>query len=111
MELGPNQKRWVAALRSGEYRQGRYSLYDSEKKAYCCLGVAVSLFHEESISGMTLENYPEVTEQLSLGNDSGTPESGLCLESLVAMNDEGSSFSQIADTLEKHAVYYFKESR
>lgn len=30
---------WVAALRSGVYRQGRGQLYNKESDSYCCLGV------------------------------------------------------------------------
>jgi hypothetical protein len=35
-------KRWVAALRSGDYKQGRGRLVDY-KNCYCCLGVAAKL--------------------------------------------------------------------
>lgn len=31
--------KWVAALRSGEYRQGAGQLYSETRGAYCCLGV------------------------------------------------------------------------
>lgn len=35
-------KKWVAALRGGEYKQTRQRLQDD--KGYCCLGVACELF-------------------------------------------------------------------
>ena len=31
--------KWLAALRSGQYKQGKLFLYDGEEDAYCCLGV------------------------------------------------------------------------
>lgn len=31
--------KWVAALRSGEYKQGKGRLYDARSNAYCCYGV------------------------------------------------------------------------
>lgn len=33
------KEKWIAALRSGNYKQGTGKLYDSETDAYCCLGV------------------------------------------------------------------------
>lgn len=37
-----NVKEWIAALRSGKYKQGRLRLVDSYD-TYCCLGVACNL--------------------------------------------------------------------
>ena len=34
------KKKWVKALRSGKYKQGRCRLYNPETDSYCCLGVA-----------------------------------------------------------------------
>lgn len=31
--------RWLTALRSGKYKQGRFSLYNKKDKDFCCLGV------------------------------------------------------------------------
>jgi len=31
--------KWIAALRSGEYKQGRGKMYNKEDDSYCCLGV------------------------------------------------------------------------
>ncbi len=30
---------WVCALRSGDFRQGQYRLYEFHNNTYCCLGV------------------------------------------------------------------------
>ena len=35
---------WVEALRSGDYRQGNFQLFDSLTNKHCCLGVADTLF-------------------------------------------------------------------
>ena len=42
MEKLPKEfkKKWVAALRSGKYKQARGVLYDEYNKGYCCLGVS-----------------------------------------------------------------------
>lgn len=32
-------KKWIKALRSGEYKQGKLKLYTAEDNSYCCLGV------------------------------------------------------------------------
>lgn len=45
MQLGPKQKRWINALRSGEYKQGRSHLQDVNGN-YCCLGVACEVDDE-----------------------------------------------------------------
>lgn len=41
--------RWVAALRSGEYAQGRGSLRDGNQ--YCCLGVLCDLAVKDGVIG------------------------------------------------------------
>lgn len=41
--LNDNAKKWVAALRSGEYKQTTNRLYDGDIDAYCCLGVACAI--------------------------------------------------------------------
>lgn len=40
------KQRWVNALRSGEYSQGRYQLRNSENH-FCCLGVLCDLYLKE----------------------------------------------------------------
>lgn len=44
MSMDPTIKaQWVAALRSGEYRQGRHVLHNVDENTYCCLGVLCDL--------------------------------------------------------------------
>lgn len=40
-----NRKKWVAALRSGQYKQCQYTLYNGE--GFCCLGVATDTYLKE----------------------------------------------------------------
>jgi hypothetical protein len=47
--VNDNAKKWVDALRSGRFKQGRGSLrYDD---SYCCLGVACQVYKEETGEG------------------------------------------------------------
>ena len=39
------KKRWIEALRSGEYQQGKESLFHCGK--FCCLGVLTDLYIKE----------------------------------------------------------------
>lgn len=39
------KEKWIEALRSGRYTQGKNCLMDTDK-AYCCLGVLVRVFEE-----------------------------------------------------------------
>jgi hypothetical protein len=45
---------WIAALRSGEYKQGYGKLYDSDTKAMCCLGVGCV------VAGVPLEDLDDL---------------------------------------------------
>lgn len=51
MKLTDNQQKWIDALRSGDYKQGKGTLKSRNKEGevcYCCLGVAQELFEPES---------------------------------------------------------------
>jgi len=41
------KSKWLKALRSGKYEQGKYNLRDSENK-YCCLGVLCDIYAKEN---------------------------------------------------------------
>lgn len=43
------KKKWLEALRSGEYKQGIGTLYNEHGNEYCCLGVACKIAHPEVI--------------------------------------------------------------
>jgi hypothetical protein len=43
------KSKWVAALRSGEYKQGRKVLHSEAENTFCCLGVLCDLAVKEGI--------------------------------------------------------------
>lgn len=107
------RKKWVEALRSGEYAQGEKCLFSNGR--YCCLGVACEVFRKEEfddrepIEGGTLCSYPNVQKWLGLYGPNGRY--GNYLESsLIKLNDwEKKSFSEIADLIESSPPGLFVE--
>ena len=101
------KEKWLAALRSGEYKQGSGLLLDSSNN-YCCLGVAciVAGYHTDQIVGKcyaerTFEELPEILRGASYDSN--------IVKTLANMNDGESerstplpkkSFSEIADYIE-----------
>lgn len=116
--LGPNQQRWVDALRSGQFKQGRHYLHCTN--GFCCLGVAASLFCDAPVAhdakgviwayDQNLSTAPlKVVQTLDLYDDLGsfldsTP-------SLAALNDAGVPFSEIADLIEAKAHLLFRSQK
>ena len=99
--LTENQQKWVAALRSGDYEQGRGSLQRGDK--YCCLGVAcvvaeingvsVTKFEGE-IDGGGLWSQKAVKDWVGLSDKEGR---------LISANDRDEwSFAEIADLIESN---------
>lgn len=87
-------KRWITALRSGDYEQHRGSLC-SEDGGFCCLGVLRDI--EPSIKVHSL--HPSEL----LGNDSLLQHMGGDIQQreLAEKNDHGMPFPEIADYIEK----------
>jgi hypothetical protein len=92
--------KWIAALRSGEYKQGEGELHNPHRDTYCCLGVAGRI---AGVSAEDLRRDGFLKKEMSnsipycLVNDNGT------VSRLIAMNDsEGKSFSEIADYIESN---------
>ena len=90
MALTPELKaRWIAALRSGEYTQGRCAL-NPAPGYYCCLGVLCMVLGRPEL----LTTY---YEHLRKASGLGVGETNGCVE----LNDVGQlSFNQIADYIE-----------
>lgn len=90
--------RWVAALRSGKYKQGRGSLQTGEGE-FCCLGVLCE------ISPAVKHRVKAAGQEATLGVV-GYTYAGLSREQediLTSMNDEGSkTFLGIATWIERH---------
>jgi len=114
--MNENAKKWVAALRSGRYRQTRGHLAD--RSGFCCLGVACELYIE---AGNDLSKMPdgrpdgeirygdetaqlpnEVQQWLGLRHSTGLVDGlfGRSPMQLSALNDHGMSFEALADTIE-----------
>lgn len=124
--LNDNAKKWVAALRSGKYKQGtRYlTVIKNGKEFDCCLGVACKLYMEEGNAlqveqqNSHLRYIPPMDEGgadsgvlpvpvrkwLGLTFSNGNSDS-ICLSSL---NDNGKSFEEIAKVIESEPEGLFK---
>lgn len=77
---------WIAALRGGNFRQGKYTL--KTDGGYCCLGVACAV---AKLSMSYLDVCQTYGIQTTVACD------------LAEMNDDGGkSFAEIADWLEAH---------
>ena len=117
--MNKNAKRWVAALRSGEFKQGRGVLRVGD--LFCCLGVSCELAVRAGVDiDMTVVNNAftynghafslPANVRLWLGL---TTEKGEYIDaigsrgSLTADNDNGVSFAQIANTIEAHESELF----
>ena len=87
------QEKWVEALESGEYKQGKTYLRDSEDK-YCCLGVACEVMGvEKTYIGDTVRfGNCLVTLSERLMNKLGIEKQS----HFIVMNDSGKSFKEIA---------------
>lgn len=117
--MNDNAKKWVAALRSGAYKQGVKSL--CRNNYYCCLGVACEVFIQEGgeldkkqTGEYTLyhkEAYvlPEVVRDwLRLTTTGGHYKNNY--NSLITFNDKGKSFEEIAKIIESEPEGLFKDT-
>ena len=108
-----NVEKWVAALRGGEYLQGKSTLRNGDK--YCCLGVACDLYRKATWRG----EWTPVNDSCWNFKLDGDLSSGIMPKAVAAwlglgsrdptlgdscateMNDGGKSFAQIADAIEQ----------
>ncbi|EKS37796.1 hypothetical protein [Afipia clevelandensis] len=83
------KKKWIEALRSGEYEQGRN--YFEKAGKFCCLGVLCKVAGKPTTRAEDdVGNWHFAETTLPLGMDMR----------LATLNDKGSSFSEIADYIE-----------
>lgn len=120
MSWKENRKKWVDALRSGEYEQGRGFLCKEEK--YCCLGVLCEvagiqrqLVHVFTTINAGISVYegrgPKLPPQAALDFVGLSSDIGMFLGgegTLVEMNDDGVSFLTIADLIESEPEGLFR---
>lgn len=96
--------KWVSALRSGEYAQGKMSLHSGNE--FCCLGVACEIFKEELsifVNKFPRKDLYSYNQQISFLPKEVNVHLGIAEETDVAfahMNDRGMTFAQIADFIE-----------
>ena len=116
-------KKWVAALRSGKYKQGREVLHNNKsgKDTYCCLGVLCDLYQQDrrSKKKKMLDVDNRWNNVCYDGADTHLPDAVLmwagmktkdgswdelhCETSLVYLNDEKrNNFKTIASVIEKN---------
>ncbi len=101
------KSKWVAALRSGKFKQGRSALY--ERGRYCCLGVLAEI-QGFDFRACDTSKVDFTTETLPLGCNAGLTKKQRNI--LAAMNDgsvdsdgktyERHSFKQIASNIVKN---------
>jgi hypothetical protein len=112
------KQKWVEALRSGKYKQGRSVLKNTEGRM-CCLGVLLDIETPDGWDARATQIPGEVGHyHHQNGNYSGDflhrntrERHGLTSEledgesiahRLAGMNDNGKSFAEIADWIETH---------
>jgi hypothetical protein len=82
--------KWVEALRSGKYKQTTEGFFKYEGR-FCCLGVLCVVAGQPALLDNDGGNWPFVDNEAGLDGISML---------LATMNDEGSSFPDIADWIE-----------
>jgi hypothetical protein len=124
-QLTPNQQQWITALRSGGYTQGEGKLHSTD--GFCCLGVAAKEFLTDDVvvtevilksdEYYTMWSYDtedemapdHVIKALRLYDKNGSSMKGDDSPMLTYLNDNGSTFEQIADIIEANPENYFRE--
>lgn len=106
-----NRAKWVKALRSGKYKQARGCLSAPETDGMCCLGVAceisglgkwVRAYGDNSYLGQNLSLPTAVKDWLGLTDHIGRfNETPSKITALSEKNDDGASFAQLADIIER----------
>lgn len=114
--MNKNAKKWVRALRSGKYKQGRHQLRSGDQ--FCCLGVACDLAVKAKVipppvkDGRTFQYGREwlglpdaVRNWLGLRTEIGHYGSN---NALSTVNDGGKRFSTIAKIIESEPEGLFQ---
>jgi hypothetical protein len=102
------KEKWIAALRSGKFKQGSGYLQDGDE--YCCLGVACRIAHPKmDIQKLCLIGVDDFGESKikkikvpSIIKGGDTPSENKIVSRLTKMNDKGKSFKTIANYIEKN---------
>ena len=114
------RRQWIKELRSGNYKQGNRRLRDENR--HCCLGVLCDIVKKRADVSLITKSVAE--QALSedgvlpgevcelLGTDSNpvlhaisTRDHKHVHESLTSLNDDGLTFPQIADMIEREVQF------
>lgn len=107
MNVEENRAKFLAALRSGKYQQGRERLHPGAR--FCCLGVACDVIDPEGWSSdgyhHQQRDFPGERVWRALGWESDNPPIGKAATHASILNDQhNKDFAYIADRFED----YFK---
>ena len=106
-----HMKLWLKALRSGEFEQTKNQLRNGSKREFCCLGVACEVYRKATGDGLWRKGVFIIDEagefsalpntvRIWLGLDRSNPVLGTT-STAASLNDDGVSFYEIADRLER----------
>ena len=105
------KKRWIDALRSGDYKQGAGCLRIDSSNRFCCLGVLTDLYFKEkncewdpglSLLPLLPDRIVQWAE-LADRNPGFLDENDDVFNYFTSLNDQvNMSFKQIADLIEEH---------
>lgn len=100
--------KWLKALRSGEFKQGKYDLRNNNDE-YCCLGVAAKISGASCITGKSfitkgekIRGTKKIPTLLKGGNWGYDDDYNEVVKKLSEMNDKGKTFKQIAAWIDKN---------
>ena len=111
------KKKWVEALRSGKFKQGKGALYKSTS-GYCCLGVLCKVMGYKFVPSKNFFSMSKIScdtegEMVTILSDEIYQKAGLDTNKgsrvfindeylyLTEHNDHGKTFEEIADAIEE----------
>jgi len=114
MKIKPEiRDRWVTALRSGEFSQGQGQLRSTEADGtfhHCCLGVLTELASRDGALERSMDDYAgcgflpgQVITWAEMDSDDPMVPGEYEQQSLSSLNDDGTSFAEIADMIEANS--------
>ena len=116
--MNANARKWIEALRGGEYAQTRHTLRD--ERGFCCLGVGCDLYGlatqtpwQKDIGGFSFDGEDDqlpdrVSRWLGLNDTSGAYGEDGGISALIWENDNGRSSDDIASLIESALAGLFE---
>lgn len=104
-------EKWVAALRSGEYKQGTRNLLqidDNGVNCYCCIGVTGCIFNIpiNKIKGYSMMYVKDVIPELPKAFEWSQINGNNMIRELTYMNDiDHKTFPEIANWIEENCEF------